>query len=96
MNRHPLLIQAFLILAISVLSACQPDSSTELAWQPPAFQTPTANGEDFAFPNHLERPTIILFWATWCPYCKALMPHLQSIMLEHPGKVDVLALNIRE
>src|SRR3546814_9228256 len=29
------------------------------------------------------RPTVVLFWATWCPYCKALMPHLQSMLDEY-------------
>ena len=43
-----------------------------------------------------EQPVIILFWATWCPYCKALMPHLQSIRLEHGDAVKVLAVSFRE
>ncbi len=40
--------------------------------------------------------TVLLFWATWCPYCKALMPHLQSVVLEYGDKVKVLAINIME
>ncbi len=47
-------------------------------------------------PESLEGPTIILFWATWCPYCKALMPHLQSIVDEYDGRVQVVALNFRD
>ena len=39
---------------------------------------------------------ILFFWATWCPYCKALMPHLQSIRLEYGDKVKILAINIRD
>jgi len=40
--------------------------------------------------------TILLFWATWCPYCKALLPHLQSIRLEYGDRVKILAINFRE
>ncbi len=43
-----------------------------------------------------ERPTILFFWATWCPYCKALMPHLQSIRLEYGDRVEIVALTIRD
>lgn len=43
-----------------------------------------------------EQTTIMFFWATWCPYCKALMPHLQSIRLEYGDQVKILAINIKE
>ena len=43
-----------------------------------------------------QQPVVLFFWATWCPYCKALMPHLQSIRLEHGQKVKILAINFVE
>lgn len=43
-----------------------------------------------------QQPVILFFWATWCPYCKALMPHLQSIRLEHGDEVKILAINFVE
>lgn len=43
-----------------------------------------------------EQPVILFFWATWCPYCKALMPHLQSIQLEYGDAIKILAINFRE
>ena len=43
-----------------------------------------------------EQPVIVLFWATWCPYCKALMPHIQSLRLEYGDRVRVLAVHFRD
>ena len=43
-----------------------------------------------------EQPVVLLFWATWCPYCKALMPHIQSIRLEHGNDIRVLAVHFRD
>lgn len=43
-----------------------------------------------------QQPVVLFFWATWCPYCKALMPHLQSIRLEHGENVKILAINFIE
>jgi thiol-disulfide isomerase/thioredoxin len=42
------------------------------------------------------QPVIVLFWATWCPYCKALMPHIQSVRLEYGDEVRVLAVHFRD
>jgi cytochrome c biogenesis protein CcmG, thiol:disulfide interchange protein DsbE len=43
-----------------------------------------------------QQPVVLFFWATWCPYCKAFMPHLQSIRLEHGDEVKVLAISFVE
>ena len=43
-----------------------------------------------------QQTTVLLFWATWCPYCKALMPHLQSMRLEYGDRIKILAINIFE
>lgn len=43
-----------------------------------------------------QQPVVLFFWATWCPYCKALMPHLQSIRLEYGDQVKILAINFIE
>lgn len=43
-----------------------------------------------------QQTTVLFFWATWCPYCKALMPHLQSMRLEYGKDIRILAVNFRE
>jgi thiol-disulfide isomerase/thioredoxin len=72
------------------------EPGVEFDWQPPSFEAVTAGGNDFRFPDDLQGPMIVLFWATWCPYCKALMPHIQSVLDEYGHGVRVLAINFRE
>jgi thiol-disulfide isomerase/thioredoxin len=84
-------------VAVLALLSCGPACAEARAdWQPPAFQLSDAHGEPLQYPEGLKGPTVVLFWATWCPYCKALMPHLQSIIDEYGSEIEVLALNFRE
>lgn len=63
----------------------------------PTFSLANAAGKTITFPRKdTEGVDIYFFWATWCPYCKALMPHLQSMLDEYGDQVHVFAMNIRE
>ena len=91
---HPL--TRIIATALLMLSCTQAIGDTQLDWQPPAFELADSDGQNLRYPDDLEGPAIVLFWASWCPYCKALMPHLQSIVDEYDGEIEILALNFRD
>jgi cytochrome c biogenesis protein CcmG, thiol:disulfide interchange protein DsbE len=63
-----------------------------------AWQGQGADGNPIVFdPQHLKRPALLLFWATWCPYCEALMPHLQKVYdAAGQSRLDVYAIDIKD
>ena len=68
-----------------------------LADTAPDFAAVTATGETITLTDEVgKQRTVLFFWASWCPYCKALMPHLQSIRLEHGDDVRIVAIHFRD
>ena len=87
------MIRLSLIVA-ALLLAPTTSFGAELA---PDWRLPTADGGSIRLSQEVkEQPVVLLFWATWCPYCKALMPHLQSIRLEYGDKIRILAIQIKD
>ena len=82
--------------ALLVFACTQAVGDTQLDWQSPAVNLADSDGQNLRYPDDLDGPAIVLFWASWCPYCKALMPHLQSIVDEYDGEIEILALNFRD
>jgi cytochrome c biogenesis protein CcmG/thiol:disulfide interchange protein DsbE len=64
----------------------------------PAWDGKGADGQTIHFdPAHRQRPALLLFWATWCPYCKALMPYLQKVYnAAGKDKLDVYAIDFKD
>lgn len=89
MRTATLTVLLFLICALPVHG-----QDTKIA---PDWTLQTADGESVNLADVArQQPAVLFFWATWCPYCKALMPHLQSIRLQYGDDVEILAINIKE
>ncbi|MES2682657.1 MAG: NTF2 fold immunity protein [Pseudomonadota bacterium] len=63
-----------------------------------AFSLQTPSGETVAWPAAAKgKPTLLLFWPSWCPYSRALQPYIQTIWQDYRDQgVTVLTINIEE
>ena len=81
-------------LAHYVVAAELPKEVEKLA----SWRLADVNGDVVEFtPQPGAGHRVLFFWATWCPYCKALMPHLEAFRrdkLKHD--IAFYALNIWE
>lgn len=63
----------------------------------PAFQLSTVSGEAMTWQQLQGKPTVINFWATWCPPCRREMPLLADATQEYAKQgVQILAVNVGE
>ena len=88
-----------LIVLLITLLVCKSLFAKSLVGQAaPDWTLSNIADETVQFPkDYLGAPTVVLFWATWCPYCAALMPYLEEIRIEYAESgVKILALNFKE
>lgn len=87
-----MLLNPILLLVLALLAPLSHAQETAA----PAFTLANADGEQVTLPRLHDGVDIYFFWASWCPYCKALMPHLQSMRIEYGDDITIYALNIRD
>lgn len=86
----------FILLVTLTGTATSAESQDPIAWS-----LADANGQVHQFPTDAvarQQVTVLLFWATWCPYCQQLMPHIQSALHQYqePLNLQVYAMNVYE
>ena len=89
-------IRRFAMSALILTGAMQAGAAAlTIGDKAPDFEVTTLTGETFKLSDYEgEKPVYLKFWATWCSYCKAEMPHLQSIQNKYGDDVEVLTVNV--
>jgi thiol-disulfide isomerase/thioredoxin len=93
-----------LLLALGLMQGCSPGKPTTPPVVDKGDPAPAWTGTNLvdertiAFPAVLDgKPAVMLFWATWCPYCKAFMPYAKQIQADyHEQGVQIVTLNAKE
>ena len=86
------------IAALAITMTMQQAFAVGEGERAPAFSLTDGQGRDIVFPEHSKgAPAIVFFWATWCPYCHALMPYLQEIKKDYAAHgVEVYAVDFKD
>ena len=86
------------IMLIIVLGWTALASAVDTGEPAPPFQGSDFAGNAIDFPAVIDgKPSVMVFWATWCPYCNAFMPYLGQIQKDYgEDKINVIVINAKE
>jgi thiol-disulfide isomerase/thioredoxin len=81
---------AFLAGAVACPNSGQPAEDFSLQ--------PVGGGKSVALSQMKGKPTLVVFWATWCPPCRREVPALKEMYVKYGTKLNMLgvAVNYRQ
>ena len=91
------MLRLLLCLALALpLSLRAQESGLPVGTAAPAAAVRTLAGQPTDLARYVGggRPTVIEFWATWCPNCKALEPQMQRIARTYGPRVRLVAVAV--
>lgn len=56
------------------------------------FTATTVSGDAFEGASLTGRPTLLWFWAPWCPTCRGQIPQVEGVAAKHAGEVNVIGV----
>jgi peroxiredoxin len=85
-------VTLLMMISASVRSAASP---LPLAVGSPApyFELPDVDGNPVRLTDFHGKPVIVVFWADWCPDCKAIVPDLNKL---YAGEAAIVGINLME
>lgn len=88
-------------LVVFVTTSANSTDQADIIKETPNWSLADNNGDVHQFPQQAiadQQVTMLFFWATWCPYCKQLMPHIQSALHQYQDSLNlkIYAMSINE
>jgi len=87
------LLASSAILPLSTILSANAAQATPVA---PVFSGETLRGEalDFKPGATHGKPTLLVFWASWCRICMAEVPRLKELHAERSDSLNILGINL--
>ncbi len=93
-------------LLVLLIAACLPvvncgrrpgeEETLQIGATAPDFQLLDLRGQTVSLSQFRGKVVILDFWATWCGPCRLSMPMMETLQLEHPNDLKLLAINLEE
>ena len=73
-------------------------SFSNLGWteMAPELTVRNVKGQSMELPRQHEGADVYLFWASWCAFCKIVMPEIDKVSSSYGDDVTVFAFQIRD
>ena len=83
------------LVATGAVTARAQDVGLELGAKAPAAAVETLDGKPANLGQYVGKaPVLIEFWATWCPNCRELEPHLKAVHAKYANQIKFVGVSV--
>src|SRR5690554_4215113 len=68
-----------LAIALAAYFAASVSAEVNVGDKAPDFTLTGLDGKDVKLSTYAGKPTLLVFWVSWCPHCQAELPVLQKV-----------------
>ncbi len=79
-HKRLVILTVAVLAAVGLVIAFVPVSAeVAVGNKAPEFKLTTMEGKTISLSQFTDKPTLLVFWATWCPHCRSELPVLQKL-----------------
>ena len=88
------IVQVIVLTMLAIVIQQTLPEQTKVSAEQRDFTLETFDGQTVSLSDYKGKVIVLNFFATWCPPCKAEMPHLQQFHEQAPDNVVLLGVNL--
>ena len=88
------IVQVVVVTMVAIMIQQTLPEQTKVSTEQRDFTLETFDGQTVSLSDYKGKVIVLNFFATWCPPCKAEMPHLQAFHEQAPDDVVLLGVNL--
>jgi thiol-disulfide isomerase/thioredoxin len=86
-----------IFIILSSLFTFNAQANDDISAKAPNWTLATQAGKSISLADYQDKPVILHFWATWCPYCKKLQPTLVALKEKYENTgIEIVAISFNE
>lgn len=83
------------VLIASLIALAPGSAGVTVGSKAPSFKVVGVDGKSIGLADLMDKPTLIVFWAKWCPHCRVELPVVDKIYRDlGPKGVNVVGISL--
>lgn len=95
MSHRRFAIAVLAIVIASIMALVPVSAAVPVGSKAPGFKVTALDGKSIGLADLMGKPTLVVFWANWCPHCRNELPVVEKLYKDlGPKGVNFIAISL--